>query len=236
VGDTNITSLVVSNANDTSVPFSVVSLPGFAGSARRGVGTVETTATTATAAVGTSTPQRPAPVTTRAGRVSAWGLSLLATGASTYALEGIATAAGLLLAASGVLDGMAHGLLVAALALSYVVWAVALRTNLRENHTLLIRTGMSTNVLSKVAHDVAAARSSRPQVLRLASSAGYVASEVVKEVPYYAGAFGATVLTDSVSSAHALVFLIGTNLGAGAYEHGLARLTRLLLARTPTRT
>jgi hypothetical protein len=53
----------------------------------------------------------------------------------------------------------------------------------------------------------------------------------VKEVPYYVGAFGAVIVTDSVSSAEALVFLAGANLGAAAYERGLAALTRLLLAR-----
>lgn len=178
-----------------------------------------------------ATPRSPGPPTTRGGHAAAWVLSLLATGVSTYALEALATAAGILLATSGVLDGLDHGLLLAALGISYGVWALGLRTNLRENHALLGRTGTSTNVLSKAAHDLALARSCGPRALRLASSGGYVASEVVKEVPYYAGAFGATVVTDSVSSSDALVFLIGTNLGAGAYEHGLGRLTRLLLAR-----
>ena len=35
---------------------------------------------------------------------------------------------------------------------------------------------------------------------RLAAAAGYVATEIAKEAPYYAGAFGAAALTDSVSS------------------------------------
>ena len=50
-------------------------------------------------------------------------------------------------------------------------------------------------------------------------------------MPYYAGAFGAAVLTDTVSSNDALVFLAGANLGAAAYEYGLGRLTRAFLAR-----
>jgi hypothetical protein len=56
-----------------------------------------------------------------------------------------------------------------------------------------------------------------------------VSTEVAKEVPYYAGAFGAALVTDSVSANDALVFLGGANLGAAAYEYGLARLTRGVL-------
>jgi hypothetical protein len=48
-------------------------------------------------------------------------------------------------------------------------------------------------------------------------------------VPYYAGAFGAVLLSDSVSSSDALIFLAGANLGAAAYEYGLARITRAFL-------
>ncbi len=54
-------------------------------------------------------------------------------------------------------------------------------------------------------------------------------TEIAKEAPYYAGAFGAVLLSDSVSSTDALIFMTGTNLGAAAYEYGLARLTRAFL-------
>jgi len=51
---------------------------------------------------------------------------------------------------------------------------------------------------------------------------------------YYAGAFGAAVFHDSVSSTDAIVFLAGTNVGAAGYEYGLARLTRFVLrSRSP---
>ena len=39
------------------------------------------------------------------------------------------------------------------------------------------------------------------------------------------------MLTDSVSSNDALIFLAGANLGAAVYEYGLARLTRAFLRR-----
>jgi hypothetical protein len=48
-------------------------------------------------------------------------------------------------------------------------------------------------------------------------------------MPYYAGASGAMLLTDSVSSADAIVFLGGANLGAAGYEYGLARATRAFI-------
>ena len=84
-------------------------------------------------------------------------------------------------------------------------------------------------MLSKAAFELTRRRGRRTQ--RVAAAAGYVATEIAKEAPYYAGAFGAAVLTDSVSSNEALIFLAGANLGAAVYEYGLARLTRRLLRR-----
>jgi hypothetical protein len=153
-----------------------------------------------------------------------WGVTLTATAASTYALDAVATGAGVALAASGVLRGVDHALVVGFLAASYVAWAAGLRVNLAANLALLERTGTSTNALSKAAYDLAGAR-----WRRLAAAAGYVATELAKEAPYYAGAFGAALATDSVSSNDALLFLAGANLGAAAYEYGLARLTRAFL-------
>jgi len=121
--------------------------------------------------------------------------------------------------------------LLGVLALSYVAWGAGLRINLRANRALLERTGTSTNALSKAAYDLVALRWDSPRVRAVAAALGYVATELVKEVPYYAGAFGAAVLTDSISSNDALIFLAGANLGAAAYEYGLAWLTRAFLRR-----
>ena len=173
----------------------------------------------------------PARASTRTGTALAWGASLVATAASTYALDAVATATGLLLAASRLLVDAEYALLIALLVLSYGAWAVGLTANLRQNHDLLSRTGASTSVLSKAAHDFAVACSAGPRARRFAAAAGYVGTELIKEVPYYVGAFGAVILTDVVSAQDALVFLIGANLGAAAYEYGLSWLTRALLAR-----
>jgi NNMT/PNMT/TEMT family len=171
---------------------------------------------------------RPAATLSRTRR---WAATVGATVASTYALDAVATAAGAALAASGLLHVAPHALLLGFLALSYVVWGAGLRANLDANWALLERTGTSTNALSKAAHDLAALRGWRPRSRRLAGSVGYLATELAKEAPYYAGAFGAALVSESVSSGDAIVFLAGANLGAAAYEYGLAGLTRAFLRR-----
>jgi hypothetical protein len=158
-----------------------------------------------------------------------WAVTLTATAVSTYALDALATAAGVLLAASQLLDGLSHGAVLAFLAATYVVWGAGLRASLVVNAWLLERTGTSTNAPSKALFDLTRSRS--PRTRRIAAATGYVATELVKEAPYYAGAFGATLVSDSVGAHEALIFLGGANLGAAAYEYGLARLTRAFLHR-----
>ena len=58
--------------------------------------------------------------------LSAWMITLTATAASTYALDALATAAGVLLVASQLLSGLDHLLVLGFLAASYVLWGVAL--------------------------------------------------------------------------------------------------------------
>jgi hypothetical protein len=168
-----------------------------------------------------------------ARRAKAWIVTFAATVASAYALDAVATTAGVLLAASALLGGAHHATVLVFLAATYVIWGAGMRVNLAANWLLLEETGTSTNLLSKAAHDIVRARSASERVTRAASSIGYVGTELAKEVPYYVGAFGAAVVTDSVSSNDAIVFLGGANLGAAAYEYGLAGLTRAFLGRRP---
>jgi hypothetical protein len=174
-------------------------------------------------------PAVPSPLSGRLARTKPWAVTLGATLASTYLLDAVATAAGVALVALQLLRGLDHWAVVAFLAATYVVWAAGLRVNLVANWALLERTGTSTSVLSKAAYDLARVGHGSVRVRRLASQAGYVATELLKEIPYYAGAFGAALVTDSVSSNDALVFLAGANLGAAAYEYALGRLTRTFL-------
>jgi hypothetical protein len=167
----------------------------------------------------------------RRRRPGPWAFTVAATAVSTYALDGFATAAGLLLVASHALSGVQQGPALVLVAASYVAWGAGLRASLSANWLLLEQTGASTNALSKAAHDLTRSRTTSLRARRTAAAAGYLGTELVKEIPYYAGAFGVAAVSDSVSSTDALVFLIGSGFGAAAYEYGLARLTRSLLRR-----
>jgi hypothetical protein len=101
--------------------------------------------------------------------------------------------------------------------------------NLRANLALLDRSGISTNVLSKAAYDLAGRRTTRPRARRVAAASGYVLSELLKELPYYVGAFGAAAVSDALGTGEAVTFLVGANVGAGLYEYGLSAATRVVL-------
>jgi hypothetical protein len=164
-------------------------------------------------------------------RGGAWVVTVLATAASTYALDAFAIVVGTALAASGFLAGLDRSLLLAFLAATYVLWGAGMRANLAANWHLLARTGTSTNAVSKAAHDMARARGAGPRLRRRAASAGYVVCELAKEVPYYASASGAALLSDAVSTGDAIVFLAGTNVGAAVYEYAVAGATQTFLRR-----
>jgi hypothetical protein len=160
-----------------------------------------------------------------------WAVVVVATGIATCALDVIATAAGVLFAASPVLDGASRAVVFGFLAVSYVLWAAGLRVNVIANWHLLEQTGTSTNLPSKVMFELVRLRSGGQRAPRAASAVGYVATEIAKEAPYYAGALGTALLSDAVTSTDAIVFLAGTNIGAAVYEYGVARLSRTVLKR-----
>jgi hypothetical protein len=168
-------------------------------------------------------------------RTKRWIITLAATAVSTYTLDAVATTAGVILAASHLLHGLDHALVLLFLAGTYVAWWAGLRVNLKVNWALLEETGTSTNVLSKAAYDLVKLKTRSVRARRIAAAIGYVGTELAKETPYYAGAFGAALLSDSVSSNDALIFLGGANLGAAAYEYGLARGIRAFLHRRDAR-
>jgi hypothetical protein len=175
-------------------------------------------------------PKRPAGRTETPDRGRrAWIVTVLATLASTYALDAFATAVGGALAASGLLAGLGPAALLGVLAGTYLLWFAGLRASLAANWALLTTTGVSTNAISKAAYDIAVARRAGPRAQRVAASGGYLLTEAAKEVPYYAGAFGASLLSGAVTTSAALVFLAGTNVGAALYEYGVARATRVFL-------
>ena len=161
-----------------------------------------------------------------------WMISASATVASNYALDVIATTAGLLLVWSALFQEVDRGGALAFLAISYVAWGVGLRINLTENWALLVATGTSTNVLSKAGFDLVRSRTHRQRAQRIGAAIGYAGTELAKEAPYYIGAIGAAVVSDRVAANEVIVFLGGANLAAALYEYGLARLVRSFLARS----
>jgi len=159
------------------------------------------------------------------------GAIVAATIVSTLALDLVATAVGTLLVASHLFVGSSLTGACGFLVVTYVLWIAALRINLTANWQLLERTGTSTSLLSKVTFELARRRSCSERVRRAASAVGYLATELAKEAPYYACALGTVALGDAVSPTDAVVFLAGTNVGAAAYEFGIARLSRNVLNR-----
>jgi hypothetical protein len=162
-----------------------------------------------------------------------WLVTCSATAISTYALDAVATVAGLLFVASGLPNNLNYASALVLLGASYLIWGAGVAVTLRANWDLLEATGASTNAPSKALYDLAKSRTGNAGIRKLAAATGYVGTEIAKEAPYYAGAFGAVLLTDSITAIEALIFLGGANLGAAAYEYGLAVLTRAMLFRAP---
>ncbi len=174
-------------------------------------------------------------VPVRSSTTIRWAVTVIATGLSTCALDLVATGAGALLAASDLFDGASGVALVGFLAVTYLLWAAGLCTNVVANWCLLEQTGTSTNLPSKVMFELARRRSSSRRGPRAASAAGYVGTEIAKEVPYYAGAFGTALFSHGVTSTDAIVFIAGTNIGAAVWEYGIARLSGVFLERRSQR-
>lgn len=160
-----------------------------------------------------------------------WSATIIANVVSTYALDTACTAAGVLLVASGFFAGIGIHAAIVLLGISYVLWGGGLSSSLAANWRLLESTGTSTSLLSKLAYDLTSLRTSRVGLRQSVTAAGYVIFELVKESPYYLGAFGLAFVSEAVSSEEALVFLAGANVGASAYEYGLGWSTRILLRR-----
>ena len=161
-----------------------------------------------------------------------WSISLAATAISTYALDAVATMSGVLLVATGALDGLDQMMGLLFLTSTYAIWGTGLGVNIQANWKLLEQTGTSTSILSKAAYELTKTRGTSVRNRKIAAGFGYAIVELVKESPYYAGAFGAALLSDDVSASEAVIFLGGANLGAAGYEYGLACATRAILRRT----
>ena len=146
-----------------------------------------------------------------------WMATLVASFATAYGLDAFATCVGLLLVGSGWLKGIDYSGALALLVVSYVAWGAGIWSILTANWQLLQRTGTSTNLFSKAGHDVAVRFGWNLRWRRAITHAGYVATDLAKEAPYYLGAAGAALFSDAIDAVDAIIFLAGANTGAATY-------------------
>jgi hypothetical protein len=166
-----------------------------------------------------------------AGRARAWVVTFLASVGTAYGLDLFATCVGLLLAGSGWLSGLDYAAALGLLGVSYVAWGAGIWSILGANWELLQRSGTSTNLFSKAGHDLVVRFGWSLRWRRLATHAGYVATDLAKEAPYYLGAAGAALFSDQVGAIDAIIFLAGANTGAAAYGFMQAYGMRIVVRR-----
>ncbi len=164
-----------------------------------------------------------------------WIATAAASFVTAYALDLFATCLGLLVVASGLLSGIGYVEALLVLLASYVAWGGGLWAVLKANWALLQRTGACTNILAKAGHDLAVRLGWSLRWRKVAAYVGNVATELAKEAPYYIGAGGFALFTDSVSAIDAILFLAGANTGAAIYGFALARGLGYFLARLAKR-
>ena len=163
-------------------------------------------------------------------RMRCWLVTAVASLVTAYGLDVVATCAGLLLAGTGWLAGIDYSTGIVLLLLTYVGWFFGAWSILRANWELLQRTGASTNLFSKAGHDIAARLGWSVGWRRAATHTGYIITDLAKEVPYYVGAAGAAIFSDSIDAVDAVIFLVGANIGATSYgflqSYGMRRFVR----------
>lgn len=168
-------------------------------------------------------------------RARCWIVTFVASVVTAYGLDVVATCTGLLLAGSGWLAGIEYGTALALLLLTYVAWGAGAWSILKANWELLQRTGTSTNLFSKAGHDIAARLGWSLRWRRAATHTGYILTDLAKEAPYYLGAAGAALFSDSIGVVDAIIFLVGANVGAASYgfmqAYGMRRFVRRISRR-----
>lgn len=164
-----------------------------------------------------------------------WFATVAASFITAYALDLFATALGLLVVASGLLSGIGYAEALVLLLASYVFWGSGLWALIKANWALLQRTGTCTNILAKAGHDLAVRLGWSLRWRRIAAYVGNTVTELAKEAPYYVGAGGLALFSDSVGAVDAIVFLAGANIGAAIYGFALARGLGYFLARLAKR-
>ncbi len=162
-----------------------------------------------------------------------WAITLPANVASFVILDVFATVVGIAVVQFHPFADVNTSLAVALLVGSYAFWLLGLNNAIQQNERLLKRTGVSTSALSKFAYDTSSKMSNNKRIQKYATATGYVAWELLKEIPYYVAAFAPIVASTlpfipklNYTLHDALAFLAGANIAAGLYEYGLALITK----------
>ena len=166
-------------------------------------------------------------------KLEKWGITVGAFVASTSVIDYMAFMTGTAAvivdkAAEHPIDNVNTAGMLALLAGTYLTWGAGMRKNIKQNWELLEHEGWSTNAPSKAMHDLAESKGYSEKWQKRLTGAGYVATEAVKELPWWVGA-GLAEYTDLLSFKESLLFIAGANIGATLYEYGAAYGTEAYL-------
>lgn len=146
---------------------------------------------------------------------------------SSSALEGVALVGATLAAGINPLAGQDSKLAITALALSYMPLVTGALQNAHATWKSLRETGASVSFLAKVGYDVSRRLTDSERIQKAATYIGFTALELMKEIPWYVGAFGSGKLVSEVSPEHytpnvEYAFLAGANIFGAGYQYAQA--------------
>lgn len=151
------------------------------------------------------------------------GITLPLTLASTATLEAISIASGTFLAGVNPFSELDSKLAVGTLLLSYGFWAFGMGTNAQQAWKMLDETGVSVSWWAKVGYDISKRLTEQPKIQKAATYLGFSTLEVVKEIPWWLGAFGGKFALNQIypemnTQNIEFSFLMGANFGAAVFN------------------
>lgn len=146
---------------------------------------------------------------------------------SSSALEGFALTGATLAAGINPLAGQPIEGALLALGVSYIPLITGTLKNAEEAWKSLEDTGTSVSFLAKVGYDLSKRLTTSERIQKVATYLGFTAIELLKEIPWYIGAFGGGRLVSEVSPEHytpnaEYTFLAGANIFGAAYQYAQA--------------
>lgn len=124
---------------------------------------------------------------------------------------------------------------IAGLVASYGFWFVGMGMNAKQAWNLLEETGVCQSWWAKVGHDTSKGLTDNQAIQKTATYVGFSALEAVKEIPWWAAAFGGKIVIDQNIPDYntnniEYAFLMGANVGAAFYNLAQAGGIRTVLS------